>query len=289
MDAYFTHLLIIICIHVGLALSLQLSIGYSGLLNLGVVAFGGIGAYATALLTLSGWPFLLALLVGGLLAAIMGFLLSIPTGRLKGDYLAITTLGFTFVVYGVLLNWTSLTRGPMGIPGIPRPEIFGFAFTDNFSFLILALVVAALSYFLLNRIVNSLFGKSLEAVRDDELASKSLGKNVFKLKAISLATTAFFAGISGGMYASYITFIDPSSFNLMALIPMVLIVMMGGLASMPGTVLATIVIILLPEPLRFIGFPSSILGPMRQMIYAIALIVILYFKPRGFYGRIDLE
>lgn len=288
-SAYFIHLLIIVGINLILSVSLQVSIGFGGLLNLGHIAFFGIGAYATALLTLGGLSFWSALIVSGLVAAFFGFLLAIPTGKLKGDYLALVTLGFTFVIFAIFLNWTEVTRGPLGLPGIPRPELFGFSFLDNIYFLILTAVIAVLSYFFVHRLITSPFGKVLEATRDDELATKSLGKNTFKIKSITLAFSAFFAGISGSLFAVYITFIDPSSFTLMALIPILLIVMVGGLASLPGTALAALVITLLPEPLRFIGFPSSILGPARQIVYALLLLIIVYFRPRGFSGKVDLE
>jgi len=289
IDAYFIHLLILIGIYLILAISLQLSLGYSGLLNLGHIAFFGIGAYVSAILSLHGVSFLLSVLIAGLMSGLFGWLLSIPTNKLKGDYLAVTTLGFSFVAYAIFQNWTEVTRGSFGLPGIPRPNIFGVDFSENTSFLILVIIFVLISYFFIRRICNSQFGKVLEATRDDELAAKSLGKNTLKLKSISLAVSAFFAGVAGSLFASYITFIDPSSFTFLNLIPVLLIVIIGGLASLRGTILATIIIILLPEPLRFIGLPSSILGPARQIIFALMLILIIYFKPRGFFGRVDLE
>ena len=137
--------------------------------------------------------------------------------------------------------------------------------------------------------MNSPFGKVLESIRDDELASKTLGKNTSKTKSISLMISAFFAGLAGSLYAHYITYIDPSSFTIMQLIPVLCIVIIGGLASLKGTVIATIIIVLLPEPLRFIGFPSSVVGPMRQIIYALFLLLILLYKPKGLYGKVEME
>lgn len=288
-SAYLIHLLILICIYVILALALNLSIGFSGVLNLGHIAFYGLGAYTSALLALSGVPFLWCLLAGGLVAMFFGFLLALPTDNIKGDYLALVTVGFSFIIYSLMLNLDWLTRGPLGIPGIPRPNIFGFSFEDNFGFFLLILAIVFIVYFVIRRITISPFGKLLEAVRDDELAAKILGKDTFKAKAFSLAISAFFAGIAGSLYASYITFIDPSSFSLMQIIPIISIVIVGGLASLPGTVLAAVVLTLIPEALRFVGMPSSILGPMRQMIYALILLLILIFKPRGFWGRVELE
>lgn len=289
IEAYFIHLLILIGIYLILAISLQLAMGFTGLLNLGHIAFFAIGAYTSALLSLNGAPFWLAFLLAGILAMIFGLLLSIPTNKLKGDYLALATLAFTFVIYSIALNWTGLTRGPLGLPGIPKPILLGISFSNNFSFLILTVIIALISYFIIKKIVSSPFGKVLEATRDNELATKVLGKNTFKMKSYALGISAFFAGIAGSLYAHYITFIDPSSFTIMQLIPILIIVIIGGLASLKGTVIATIILVLLPEPLRFIGFPSSIIGPMRQIIYAIILLLILIYKPKGFYGKVELE
>ncbi len=142
---------------------------------------------------------------------------------------------------------------------------------------------------MIRKIVKSPFGKVLEATRDNELAVRVLGKNTFKIKSIALGASAFFAGIAGSLYAHYITYIDPSSFEIMQLIPILCIVIIGGLASLKGTIVATIVLILLPEPLRFIGFPSSIVGPMRQILYALVLLLILIYRPKGFFGKVELK
>jgi len=288
IEAYLIHLLILIGIYLVLAISLQLAVGFTGLLNLGHVAFYCIGAYTSALLALNGFPFWLCFLSAGIIAMLFGFLLALPTTKLKGDYLALATLAFSFVIYAIALNWTSLTRGPLGLPGIPRPSLFGISFSNNLSFLILTAIIALFSYLIIKKITVSPFGKVLEAIRDDELATKVLGKNTFKMKSYALGISAFFAGIAGSLYAHYITFIDPSSFTLLQLIPVLAIVILGGLASLKGTILATVVMVLLPEPLRFIGFPSSIVGPARQIIYALILLLILIYKPKGFYGKVEL-
>jgi len=168
ISAYLIHLLILICIYLILAISLQLSVGFTGLLNLGHIAFYALGAYTSALLALNGFPFWLCFLFAGILAMIFGFLLSLPTNKLKGDYLALATMAFSFVVYAVLLNWTSLTRGPLGLPGIPKPSFtiplttYRLLLTDNFSFLIFTLLISLLAYLLtclLLALLNLLLGK----------------------------------------------------------------------------------------------------------------------------------
>lgn len=289
IDAYLVHLLIIIGIQLILSLSLQVAIGYTGLLNFGHIAFYAIGAYTSALLTINDVPFLLAFLLAGIIASIFAYLLSIPTNKLKGDYLGLATIGFSFLIYAVLINWTWLTRGPLGIPGIPKPEIFGIVFNTNYLFLLLTIVITILSWLIIKRIINSKFGLLLQAVRDDETVCKSLGKNTFKVKTIGLIVSAFFAGIAGSLFAHFITFIDPSSFTFMALIPVITIIIVGGLASIKGTIIATIILTLVPEILRFVGLPSSLVGPGRQILFALILLIILIYYPKGFFGKIELE
>ncbi|MDD5148331.1 MAG: branched-chain amino acid ABC transporter permease [Candidatus ainarchaeum sp.] len=289
IEAYLIHLAILICIYLILAIALQITVGFSGLLNLGHIAFYCVGAYASALLALAGFPFWICILAAGICAMISGVIIALPTNKLKGDYLALATMGFSFVVYAIALNWTDLTRGPLGLPGIPRPELVGFVFSDNLAFLALAFAIMAICFFAVKKITSSQFGKVLEAVRDDELAARVLGKNSFKAKTMAFAISAFFAGIAGSLYASYITFIDPSSFTLLQIIPVLAIVIIGGLASFRGTIIAAIIIVLLPEPMRFIGFPSSVVGPARQIIYAVILLLILLLRPKGLFGKIELE
>jgi branched-chain amino acid transport system permease protein len=286
IQEYFIHLLILIGIYSILAVSLNLALGYTGLLNLGHIAFFGIGAYTSALLTMKGVPFLLAFFLAGVVASFFGYILVLATKKLKGDYLALATLGFAFVAYSLFLN-LEITRGPLGIPGIPKPSFFGFVISSNFQYFIFVLVVAVIAIYLIHKIVQSPFGRLLQATRDNELKLRTLGKDTGKLKYKAMVVSAFFAGLAGSLYAHYITYIDPSSFYLADIILILTIVIIGGLASIEGSILATFFILLIPEALRFLNLPSSIIGPMRQIIYAVILIGILMFKPRGLFGGVD--
>ena len=232
IEQYIFHLLILIGIYLILAISLQVTMGFTGIPNFGHIAFFGIGAYTSALLVLNGFPFWIAFLFAGILAMILGFALSLLVKKLKGDYLALATISFSFVIGTILLNWTSLTKGPLGIPGIPRPILFDIKLSSAFSFLILTAVICISCYFLIKRITDSQFGKVLESIRDDELASKTLGKNTSKAKNIALMISTFFAGLSGSLYAHYINYIDPSFFTIMAIMPILCIIIIGGLASL---------------------------------------------------------
>ncbi|MBI3033081.1 branched-chain amino acid ABC transporter permease [Candidatus Woesearchaeota archaeon] len=286
---YLIHMLILVCIYIILTVSLNLALGFTGLLNLGHVAFFGLGAYTSALLTISGVPFFIAMLSGALLASGCGYLLVLATRKLKGDYLALATLGFAFVAHSLFLNWVALTRGPLGIPGIPKPTILGFHLVKPELYLILAFVIMTISIFIIHRILQSPFGRLLQATRDDALGLQVLGKNTFKLKAKAMMLSAFFAGIAGSLFAHYITYIDPSSFTLTEIVLMLTILIVGGIASIKGSIVATFIILLIPETLRFLSLPSSVIGPGRQILYALVLLAILLYNPRGLFGRIDLE
>jgi branched-chain amino acid transport system permease protein len=255
------------------------------MLNLGHAAFFGIGAYASTLLVMAGFPFWAGFLAAGAIAGFFGFLLSIPALRLRGDFLAIATLAFGEIIRSILLNWTDLTRGPLGIPGIPRPEFFGIVFDSLWMYFILVFIIAAGAYFILKQVLRSDFGISLKALRENELIAESLGKNVGLLKMQAFAIGAFFAGLGGSLFAHYISFIDPSSFALGETILILLMVVLGGMGSLEGSIAGAIILILLPEPLRFIGLPGAMVGQMRQIIYAALLIALIIKKPKGLLGE----
>ena len=289
IENYLMHLGILICVYIILSVSLNIAFGYTGLINLGHIAFFGIGAYTSALLNMNGVPWLASFILAGVASSVMGALLIYGISRLKGDYLALATLGFNFIIYALMLNLTGITRGPLGLVGIPRPELFGVVIGSIFSYLLFAGIVMLLCLAVMYAIVRSPYGRVLEAIRDDELGARMLGKNTFKLKTESMMISAFFAGLAGSLFAHYITFIDPSAFVLSEIILVFTIVIVGGIASFRGSIFATIFLIILPEALRFIALPSSVLGPLRQILYALILLLVLLYKPRGLFGRVDIH
>jgi len=289
LEAYIIHLLILIGIYAILSISLNLAMGFTGLLNVGHVAFYSIGAYVSALLALNlGVPFWFGLIIGGLIASFFGLLLAVLSIRLKGDYLAIATLGFAIIIENIFRNWISLTKGSLGLPGIQKPSLFGFTFS-GFSYLILVAFFAFLTYIIIKHITDAPFGRVLKAIREDELVASSLGKNIVKYKTQSLIISAFFAGIAGSLYAHYITFIDPSSFTILESILIISMIVLGGLASVRGAVIGATILVLLPEPLRFLPLPSFAIGALRQMIYAALLVIILIKRPQGILGEFSLK
>jgi len=285
---YLATVLVFFVYNILTAVAANLTVGYLGLFNLGLIAFVGIGAYAYALLTKLGlgfwFPALVALVLPGLFAIGLHYL----TRRLKGDYFGIATLGFTYVVFAILLN-AEFTQGAFGIAGIAKPVIFGFSFNTPVLFLIFSTVVCLIVLLLTYFLVNSRFGKLMEAIREDETSIKVLGKstNVVKYKVLFFAGAI--CGLAGLIFASFITFIDPFSFLLAPLITILTIVILGGLASFWGPIIGAAIITTIPELLRFVGLPSSILGPMRILIYAVILIVVLIFWSKGITGRIKYD
>ncbi|MEK6847252.1 MAG: branched-chain amino acid ABC transporter permease [Nanoarchaeota archaeon] len=289
LNPYFINIIILVGIYSILAVSLNLVLGFTGLINLGHVALFGVGAYTSALLTKAGAPFIVGFFSAGLTAALFGFIIIFATKKLKGDYFALASLGFAFVIGSLMLNLQWLTRGPLGIVGIERPNIFGFVLNTPVEYLIFVIIIASISIFAMRRVVNSPFGRLLHAVRNDEIGLRVLGKNTFLIKIKTMIVAGFFAGLAGSLFAHYIRFIEPSSFFLSEIIFVLSIVIIGGIASISGSVVATALLLFIPEILRFLPLQSNLLGAMRQIIYSILLLVILVFRPRGLLGRIDLE
>ncbi len=283
---YILHILVIAGIYIILTLSLNLIVGYTGLPALGHAAFFAVGAYISALLALnlgiSPW---IGLIVGASFAALTGVVIGASSLRLKGDYFALVTIAFAFIVYYTAKNWVSVTRGPMGLPGIPGFSIFGLSLDSTFSYFILVFVFVLITIFIVRRIVDSPFGRVLKSIREDEIAAEALGKDTTKHKLLAFVIGAFFAGIAGSLYAHYITFIDPSSFTIMESILILLMVIFGGMGSINGSILGAIILVVFPELLRFLGMPSAIAAPTRQMIYGLVLIILMIKRPQGLLGR----
>lgn len=283
---YLLHILIISGIYIILTLSLNLIVGYTGLAALGHIAFACVGAYVSSLIALnfgiSPW---IGLMVGACMASLLGLVIGFPSIRLKGDYFALATFGFGVIVYSISKNWVDLTRGPMGLPGIPKFSFFGFELQPVWAYLTLVTVFVFITAFIINRIVDSPFGRILKGIREDEVASLSIGKNIVKYKLIVFVVGAFFAGIAGSLYAHYITFIDPSSFTAMESIAVLLMVVFGGMGSIRGSFIGALILVIFPEMLRFLGMPSSVAAPLRQMIYGLLLVVLMIKRPQGIIGK----
>jgi len=283
---YAGHLFFLICIYAMLASSLDLVVGYAGLLSLGHAAPFGMGAYATALLLLrTDLPFWTVTVLGILVAAGVHFLIAIPSLKLKGDFFTLATLGFAETLRIFTQNLTPLTRGPMGLPGIPQPLAILPAVSPTLQFDAVACPVTVCVVVGLRIAVRSRFGKMLQAARDDAEWLSSLGKNPERIQRAAVFIAGSVAGLAGALYAQYTTFIEPSVFGLTESILVLCMVILGGPGTVWGSIFGAGFLILLPESLRWIGLPAPLLGALRQMLYGILLVVFMLFRPRGVWGN----
>lgn len=280
---YILHIFILIIIYIILAQSLNLVAGYSGMISLAHAAFYGIGAYTTSILSVNfSFPFLFTLPIAMIISGILAFIVSVIALRTVDDYFIIITLGIQVVIFSIMNNWMDLTRGPLGIPGIPPISLFGIEISNKVPFLILSIIVAGIIYLILKNITTSPLGRILKALSEDEIFTQSLGKNVYQAKIISFTIGAMFASVSGVLYAHYISYIDPTSFTIDESIFILAIVIIGGMRNLWGSAIAAAFLIILPEVLRFLGMPSNIAANMRQIIYGAILIVSMYKYSKGF-------
>jgi branched-chain amino acid transport system permease protein len=283
------HLLIMSGIYIILAVSLNLVLGYAGLFSVGHGAFYGIGAYAAAILaTKLFFPFWGEILAAACIAGLFGLVIGFPTLRLRGDYLALATFGFAVIIYSIFNNWYDLTRGPLGIRGIPKVVLFSISFASLWSYTLLVVIFVLITIFCIRRVTRSAFGKVLEAIREDDVAALAIGKNIAKFKVLAFVIGAFFAGIAGVLYAHYVTFIDPSTFVVQESFLIFSMVIFGGMGSIGGSVLGAAILVILPEGLRYVGLPSAIAANLRQMIYGALIVFIINWRPEGLLGKTKL-
>jgi len=287
---YLLHILILIGIYTILSVSLDLIAGYAGLLSIAHAAFYGVGAYVAALLALNlHSPFLINIICAMILAGLFGALIGIPSLRIRDDYFVIATFAFQVITFSVLNNWVSFTGGPMGLPGIPRPVILGWEVSSHLEFLLVVGLLAAFTVWVVRRIVRSPLGRVLRAVREDEVFAQAMGKNVAYHKVMVFVVGAGLAATAGVMYAYYISFIDPTSFTVMESIFIISIMIIGGAGSLWGPVIGAVVLVTLPEALRFVGMPSSIAANMRQILYGAALVGCMMWRPQGLAGEYTFQ
>ena len=288
-DQYVLRIGTLCVMYTGLAMSLNLISGFMGQVSLGHAAFLGIGAYASAILSdRTGMPFIVTMLFAMLVAAVAGMLLGIPALKLSGSYLAIVTLGFCEIVRLVELNWVDLTRGPMGMTGIERPNLFGLQIKSQMSYYYLCLVLVLIIVFVLSNIINSHVGRGIMSVREDAIAASAMGVNVFRYKVMTFTISSAFAGMMGAFYAHYMRFIDPSAFNFDQSTQILSMVILGGLGSMPGSVLGAVLLTSIPELLREV-LQNTPFSDARMLIYGLVLVIMMVFRPKGILGRATLS
>ena len=234
-------------------------------------------------------PFLLNLILAMFAAAALGALLGIPSMRIRDDYFVIATFAFQIITFSIMNNLVGFTGGPLGLPGIPQPVIFGFIISTHIEFLILSFLLAGFTYFVCHRLIKSPFGRILKSIREDEVFVMSAGRNPVSFKVQVFMIGAALASISGVIYATYITYIDPISFTVMESIFIISIVIIGGAGSLKGPIIGAIVLVALPEILRFVGLPNAIAANVRQILYGTLLVVFMMWRPQGFVGEYKLK
>ncbi len=287
---YVWHILVMVNIYAALAASLNLVAGYAGLLSLCHAAFYGLGAYATTLLMMkAGLGFFPALALAMMFTSALSLVIAIPSLRLHGDYFVLATLGFQIIVFSILYNWTGLTRGPFGITKIPAPRVLGIEVIGAFPYFIFSGALALTSLGAIWLLVRSPFGRLLRAVRDDEVAALALGKNAPRIKTTAFAIAAALAAVPGALFAGYVRYIDPTSFMLAEAIFILSIVVIGGAGSFLGPVVGAVLLVVLPEVLRFLHISDSVAANLRQVIYGLLLVVLMRLRPQGLLGNYEFD
>ena len=280
---YQTNIMVTALIYVVTGLGLNIVVGLAGLLDLGYVAFYAVGAYSYALLNYHfGVGFWLALPIGGGIGMLFGILLGFPVLRLRGDYLAIVTLGFGEIISLILENWNAFSFGPSGIANIPRPGLFGIDFslheaTTYIYFLMVAL--ALFTVFVVRRLQNSRIGRAWIALREDEVACQAMGIDKTRTKLSAFAMGATWAGMAGVVFAAKTTFINPASFTIWESIIILCVVVLGGMGSAIGVIIVALVLILLPEYLRAFS-------EYRMLLFGAILVIMMVFRPGGIVSEV---
>jgi branched-chain amino acid transport system permease protein len=282
-SSYQTNVMSTALMYVVLGLGLNIVVGMAGLLDLGYVAFYAVGAYSYALLNhhfqLGFWA---VLPIGGGLAALFGILLGFPVLRLRGDYLAIVTLGFGEIIRLILENWSEFSKGPSGISNIPRPGLFGVELTLDGAIIYLyylMLIFMIVTIFIVNRLQDSRLGRAWIALREDEIACQAMGIDKRKTKLVAFSLGAFWAGIIGVVFAAKTTFINPASFTFLESAIILSIVVLGGMGSIVGVIIGALILILLPEYLRA-------LSEYRMLAFGAILVAMMVFRPQGLISNI---
>lgn len=286
MTSYAAHIVVFVGIYSMLAVSLDLMAGRTGMVSAAHAALFGIGAYAAALLeSLVGAPFAVGMAGATIIAVCASIPIAIGTRRLRGDSFILATLGLQMVIYGVFQNWNEVTRGPLGISGISQPVILGWTVDTSSEFAILVTACAVTVIVVVWLLVTSPLGRVLHGIREDETFVQACGKRVLLHKSVAFGVSSAIASMSGALYAHYITYIDPTSFTVMESILVLSMVIIGGAGSMWGPLVGAVVLVTLPEALRFIGLPTAVAANLRQIIYGALLVIMMLARPQGLVGR----
>ena len=274
---YYVHVTIMAGIFTILALSLNLLLGYTGQLSLGHAAFFGIGAYTSALLALKlEWPFWIGLPAAALAAGLAGWAIGRLALKVRGAYFVLVTISFAGVISLVSVNWMELTNGPLGLPGVPAPELAGLSFRTKSAYYYLVLLAAAVAYLVCHRLVHSRLGRAFLALRENEALAESVGVDPVRTLVLAAVVSAALAGVAGSLYAHYTRFVSPEVFLFSYTVTMVIMVVAGGKGTLLGPVVGALLFTVLPEALR-----EAMAWQWQMLAYGVLLVVLVYFLPRG--------
>lgn len=278
---YIIFILISINIYIVLAVSLNLIMGYTGLISVSHAAFMGIGAYVTAILTVNyQWNFFFTLPVVLVFAIAISAFTAVPSLRVKGDHYLVISFGIQFIIMSLMIN-LEITNGSNGFAGIPKPELLGLSFHSNLYCFVLSMIFMFVCVLFAARLAHAPFGLILKAIREDEIAAQGLGKNIVFYKVIIFIIGCSLAALAGSFFASIISFIDPFTFSLDVSIFICCLAIIGGSGTIKGSLVGVPILIAFPEILRFLDVPATIAGPLRQIFYGLLIILFMRFRPQG--------
>lgn len=276
---------ILACIYVILASSLNILIGYSGIFTMAQAAIFGVGAYSVALLeTKLGWGLIPALIGAVIIAGVFSAVMAIPSLGVSGDYFIVASFGLQMLLHTLFMNLDGLTNGPAGVQRIPRPEFFGYQLNSDLSYLIFSFILTGLVLLFLVKISRTGFGRVLRAIKEDETVVESLGKSAKRSKVVATVLSGCVAAVAGGIYANYVTYISPDSFTIHESIFITQLIILGGLGSWKGATIGAIILLGLPELLKFLPISPVYAAPLRQVFFGILIIAFMILRPKGIFG-----
>lgn len=287
MVGYILNLLILVSISSILAASLNFIIGYAGIYSMAHAAFFGISAYTGALVAMHvSTSLLVAIPLAMAICALLSLAISLPALRVRGEYFVVASLGLQMIAYTVFAEWKSVTGGLGGITGVPIATLFGYPVRSLGAFLVVSLVCLALVILVIWALIRTSFGRNLQAIRDDEVAAASFGKNVALIKALAVTISSALCAVAGVLYAFHVSFVSPESFTVDQSVLIMAMIIIGGTGTVFGPILGAMIIHLLPAGLTYLTFlPSRDIASLQQIIYGVAMVLLMIYWPSGLIGR----
>jgi len=283
---YLLHLVTLIAIYSTLSISLGLLVGQAGLFSLAQASFFAVGAYAVALNRAdTATLFWTTISLGATLSALSSLLVSLPSGKFRGDYFVLVTFSFQIITFDLLNNLSDYTKGSLGVTNIPPANIFGWTISGVLGNALISVVLAVMAFFVVQRLVTSPFGRVLRSIREDEMVATATAHNVMAFKICAIAIAASLSAVAGATYAHYFTYVDPTTFKISQSILVLAMVIIGGAESRIGPIAGAALLVLLPEAVRFLGLSDAAAGHIQQIFYGALIAALMILRPQGLFGR----